>query len=214
MKVLNINNVKLKWLGQSSFKLEYGDLKIYIDPYQLSEEDKADIILITHGHYDHCSIADIAKLTKAETKIITTPDTTSKLASKVEGGNPILIKPGDKLELKKEDILVEAVPAYNTNKAFHPKDNQWVGYILTINKVRFYHSGDSDAIPEMNTIKADIVMLPVGGTYTMNAGEAAKIVNIIKPRIAIPMHYGKIVGSKTDAERFKELCQCEVRILD
>ncbi|MBN1502424.1 MBL fold metallo-hydrolase [Candidatus Woesearchaeota archaeon] len=209
--MLSINNVKLKWLGHASFKLEHNGLKIYIDPYQVKETDKADIILITHGHYDHCSVEDIAKLTKEDTIIITTPDTTSKLASKVDGGKPQLIKPGDKLKLK--GIMVEAVPAYNINKQFHPKDNEWVGYVITINNVRFYHSGDSDAIPEMNNIKADIAMLPVGGTYTMNAQEAASVANKIKPKLAIPMHYGKIVGSNSDAERFKQLCKCEVKIM-
>ena len=212
MKTLEINGVKLLWLGHASFRLEFGDEKIFIDPYQLKGEEKADLILITHGHYDHCSVADIARITKDDTDILTTPDTISKLASKVDKGKSRLIKPGDKVKVK--NAVIEAVPAYNLTKQFHPKDNQWVGYIISLNNTRFYHAGDTDAVPELHSVKADVVMLPVGGTYTMGPEEAAKLANLINPKIAIPMHYGTIVGEKKDAEKFKSLCRCEVRILD
>ena len=109
--------------------------------------------------------------------------------------------------------MIETVPAYNPAKQFHPKINEWLGYIVEINGTRIYHAGDTDLIPEMNNIKADMAFLPVGGTYTMGAEEAAKAANTIKPKIAVPMHYGSIVGSKSDAERFKGLCECDVRIL-
>ncbi|MFH0875651.1 MAG: MBL fold metallo-hydrolase [archaeon] len=211
MPSLNINNVNLSWLGHSSFKLEYNGLRIYIDPFKLSEALPADIIFITHGHFDHCSVADIAKIVKEDTIIVTTPDTVSNLASKVKGGKPHLVNPGDKFTLK--EILVEAIPAYNINKHFHAKENGWVGYILTINKARFLHTGDSDVTPELEKVKADVIMLPVGGTYTMTAVEAATLANKIMPRIAIPMHYGSVVGTKSDAEKFKNLCKCQVAIL-
>ncbi len=183
---------------------------IYIDPYEVNEE-KADIILITHSHYDHCSIADIRKLSKPSTKIVIPPDCTSKLG-KIEKANITIITPGKKLNI--EGVVVEAVPAYNVEKRFHPKENQWLGYIVKIGNKRIYHAGDTDFIPEMKDISADVVLLPVGGTYTMNAEEAAKAANTIKPEIAIPMHFGSVVGSRDDAERFKELCSCKVRIPD
>lgn len=211
MKSLQLNNVILTWLGHASFRLEHSTTSVYIDPYNVLDGKKADIILITHGHYDHCSIPDIMRLVKPDTEIVITPDSTSKLSHKVTQGNTRLVKPGDAFSIK--DVKVEAVPAYNLEKQFHPKDNQWVGYIVTVNGVRFYHAGDSDAIPEMSRIRADVVLLPIGGTYTMNAEEAAGVVNVMKPKLAIPMHYGSIVGSLDDAKRFKELCRCEVRLL-
>ena len=213
MRILNIGGVKIKWLGHDSFRFDHNNIIVYIDPYEVKETDKADIILITHGHYDHCSISDLQILTKQDTLIVTTPDTTSKLSGKVQGGNLKLVKPDDAFEFK--GFKITAVPAYNINKDFHPKQNEWVGYIIEINNLRFYHAGDSDLIPEMNNIKADVALLPVSGTYVMTAEEAVKAAKIIKPQIAIPMHYGKIVGEKSDAEKFKQLIDfCRVEIMD
>ena len=213
MKTININGVQLKWLGHSSFKFNFFWKVIYIDPFQVEEVEKADLILISHGHYDHCSIADISKLVKEDTLMVTTPDTTSKLAGKVQGGKVKLVKPGDAFTFK--GIEIRTVPAYNINKEFHPGMNEWVGYIIKINNIRFYYAGDTDLIPEMSEIKAEVAFLPVSGTYVMTAEEAAQAAKKIMPKIAIPMHYGKIIGSKEDAERFKKLCTfCEVKILD
>jgi L-ascorbate metabolism protein UlaG (beta-lactamase superfamily) len=213
MKVLDFNGVKVKWLGHDSFKFDFDNLKLYIDPFQVIDTDKADIILITHEHYDHCSIADLKKLVKEDTLIVATPDVTSKLSGKVNGGKIQLVKPGDKFIYK--EIMIKAVPAYNTNKQFHPKDNLWVGYVFTIKGVTFYHAGDTDLITEMKDIKADVAFLPVSGTYVMNVNEAVDAAKIIMPKIAIPMHYGKIIGTKSDADKFKELCTfCDVRIMD
>ena len=213
MKILEFNNVKVKWLGHDSFRFDFSGKIMYIDPYEVKEHDKADLILITHGHYDHCSIADLRKLVKDETIIITTPDTTSKLSGKVEGGHVKLAKPGDNFDVL--GIKIKAIAAYNIDKQFHPKANQWLGYLFTINNITFYHAGDSDFIPEMEDLSADVAFLPVSGTYVMNAEEAAKAARKIMPKIAIPMHYGKIVGSKKDAEKFKELCTfCQVKIME
>jgi L-ascorbate metabolism protein UlaG (beta-lactamase superfamily) len=213
MKTIEFNGIRLSWLGHSSYKFMFNSKVIYIDPYEVKEHDKADLILITHGHYDHCSIPDLKKLTKQDTMIVTTPDTTSKLSGKVEGGHVKLVKPGDSFVF--QDIPIKAVPAYNTDKEYHPKENQWVGYVFTINNVVFYHAGDTDFITEMEDITADVVFLPVSGTYVMNVEEAVHAAKKIMPRIAIPMHYGKIVGSKSDAEKFKELCSyCQVKLLD
>ena len=207
--MFEFNNVKITWFGHASFKISNSKI-IYIDPFHLSQNDKADIVLITHGHYDHCSIADINRILKPDTVIFATPDCSSKLR-KIETNRVKLVEPSKKIQIG--DIIIETVPAYNANKQFHPKINEWVGYIITINKTRIYHAGDTDIIPEMKNIKADIALLPVGGTYTMNAKEAAEAANLIKPKIAVPMHYGDIVGTEDDAKKFKSLCKVEVKIL-
>ncbi len=213
MKILDFSGVKVKWLGHDSYKFMFDDKILYIDPYEVKDKEKADIILVTHGHYDHCSIEDLKKLTKQETVIITTPDTTSKLSGKVEGGIVKLATPGKTFDLG--FVKVEAVPAYNTDKKFHPQENQWVGYIINLKNIRFYHAGDTDLIPEMENIQADVAFLPVSGTYVMTAQEAAKAAKKIMPKIAIPMHYGKIVGEKSDAVKFKEMCDfCRVEIME
>ena len=196
----------LNWHGHDSFKIT-GEKIIYIDPYQLEGEyEKADIILITHSHFDHCSPTDVNKIQKSNTVIVATPDCKSNLSGKIK-----TVKPGDKITVK--GINIETVPAYNINKRYHPKSNNWVGYIVTVNTKRIYHAGDTDKIPVMGDIKADIVLLPIGGTYTMNSEEAADVANLIKPQLAVPMHFGSVVGSKSDAERFKNLCKVPVEIL-
>jgi len=206
-----IGNVKLDWLGHASFKITNKKV-IYIDPYNVPPEEKADIILITHSHSDHCSIEDIKGIVRDGTIIIITPDCQSKL-SDIQGIKVHLAKPGKKIGAL--GIVVEAVPAYNINKNFHEKSNEWVGYIINIDGKRIYHAGDTDFIPEMKELKEiDVALLPVGGKYTMDAKEAAEAANAIKPKVAVPMHYGSIVGSEEDAKRFKELCNVEVEIME
>ena len=197
---------KIHWLGHDSFRLE-GEVTVYIDPWKLPPNSpKADIILITHDHYDHCSPEDVAKIQKADTVIVTIPAAARKLKGEVK-----TVKPGDKITVK--GIEIEAVPAYNTNKPFHPKEAGHVGFIVTLGGKRIYHAGDTDFIPEMKGLKVDIALLPVSGTYVMTAEEAAKAADAIKPEVAIPMHYGEIVGSERDAERSKELTSVQVTIL-
>jgi L-ascorbate metabolism protein UlaG (beta-lactamase superfamily) len=210
MKMLGLN---IELLGHSSVKMK-NRKTIYIDPFQLTEGsnlEKADVILITHEHYDHCSIKDVAKIVKPETIIITVADCQSKLNGlKVKG--IALIEPDKSIRLG--DDMISAVPAYNINKPYHPKDNHWVGFIIEMDGVKVYHAGDTDLIPEMKDIDVDIALLPVGGTYTMNAKEAAQATKTFKRcKIAIPMHYGSIVGNASDAETFKENAGCEVKIL-
>jgi L-ascorbate metabolism protein UlaG (beta-lactamase superfamily) len=197
---------KIHWLGHDSFRLE-GEVTVYIDPWKLPPNSpKADIILITHDHYDHCSPEDVAKIQKADTVIVTIPAAARKLKGEVK-----TVKPGDKITVK--GVEIEAVPAYNTDKQFHPKGAGHVGFIVTLGGKRIYHAGDTDFIPEMKGLKVDIALLPVSGTYVMTAEEAAKAADAIKPEVAIPMHYGEIVGSERDAERFKELTSVQVTIL-
>jgi L-ascorbate metabolism protein UlaG (beta-lactamase superfamily) len=196
------------WLGHASFKI-INEKVVYIDPWKIKEKERglAELILITHEHYDHCSPEDIAKLCKSDTQVVAPKDCVSKIS-----GQTMAIKPGDILTIK--GITVEAVPAYNLKKPYHPKANGWVGYIITIGKERIYHAGDTDLIPEMERIKADIALLPCGGTYTMDADQAAQAANKIKPKLAIPMHYGSIIGTEKDVQRFKENVRgVEVQVL-
>ena len=198
----------ITWLGHDGFLIKGDGKAIVIDPFQVKKCEPADVILVTHEHYDHCSPEDIQKVQEASTVIVTEADSAKKLSGDVR-----VVQPGDKLTVS--GIQIEAVPAYNTNKNFHPKQNGWLGFVLTVDGVRIYHAGDTDLIPEMDSIKADIALLPVSGTYVMTAEEAVKAAKIIKPKLVIPMHYGAIVGSEDDARRFRDALAgtCEVVVL-
>lgn len=195
----------IHWLGHDTFKI-VGEKVIYIDPFKLKKRDIADIILITHEHYDHCSPDDVKKLQGPKTVIVTTPDCAKKLS-----GNIKTVKPGDRINV--EGIDIEVVPAYNTNKQFHTRDKNWVGYIFTVKGERIYIAGDTDHIPEMKNFKVDIALLPVSGTYVMTAEEAVQAALDIKPKVAIPMHYGSIVGGKDDAKRFAEGLKGKIEVI-
>jgi L-ascorbate metabolism protein UlaG (beta-lactamase superfamily) len=197
---------KMEWLGHDTFKIESGGKVIYTDPFKLSGGlPKADLILITHEHHDHCSPEDVAKIVKKETVIVSPGDCDGGLT-----GNVRKVKPGDKLT--EQGVAIETVAAYNTNKVFHPKTNAWVGYIFTVEGTRIYIAGDTDHIPEMKDYRCDIALLPVSGTYVMTAEEAVKAADDIKPKVAVPMHYASIVGSEKDAETFKKLYKGETHI--
>lgn len=184
---------------------------IYVDPFKIKKDkNDADIVLVTHDHYDHFSPEDIEKIINNET-IIVAPKTVKAL-SKMR--NTVLVEPNNVYEVK--GIKIETIPAYNVNKQFHQKDNQWVGYIIEIDKTRYYIAGDTDLTPENKQVNCDVAFIPVGGTYTMNYTEAAELANAIKPKIVVPTHYGDIVGEKDDGEKFKKLLngniQCEILI--
>lgn len=204
--------VKISWLGHDCFKIK-NNKTIYIDPFNIKDEEKADLIFVTHEHYDHCSLKDIKKISTSKT-IVVAPESCK---TQLSGMKTKFIKPGDKIVV--DEIEVEAVPAYNINKfrapgeVFHPKEEEKVGYIINFSGVKIYHAGDTDLIQEMKNIQVDIALLPVSGTYVMTAEEAAEATKIIKAEIAIPMHYGSIVGSEKDAEKFKKLAACKVEIL-
>lgn len=190
---VNVDNIH--WLGHATFRIEDGRTQIYIDPWKLpAGVPKADLILITHSHYDHFSPDDIARIQQPSTTIVATAD----VAAKLKGQRVVTAAPGGHYEAA--GLRVEAVPAYNVGKEFHKKTANWVGYLVTLSDgVRVYHTGDSDVTPEMKTVKADVAMMPCGGTYTMNAAEVAQAANAFKPAVLIPMHWGDIVGSQADA---------------
>lgn len=177
---------------------------IYIDPFRIDKNyNDADYVFCTHGHYDHFSPEDILKI-KKENTIIILPESMQDKALELgfEKSNIVLVIPNEKYVVENKNLLFETIPAYNINKNFHKKEMNWVGYILNIEGKRIYVAGDTDITEENQKVKCDIALVPIGGTYTMEAKEAAKLINIIKPKIAIPMHYGAIVGSKEDEEIF------------
>ncbi len=209
---MKVGSVDIEWLGHSAFKIKFRDLEIYIDPYQINKQEKADLILITHSHYDHCSQQDIEKIAKDGTIIIATPDCQSNLARLKQKIEIALIEPDKEITLR--DIKIKGIEAYNNNKKFHTKSEGWVGYVLQLGDTVIYHAGDTDLIKEMSKLTGYgkkenyfIALLPIGGNFTMNAEEASEAAEIIKPTIAIPMHYGSIVGSVADAEKFAKLCE-------
>ena len=211
---MKYKDVEIEWKGHSSFFIN-GSKKIYIDPYKLSpgsgdSSKKADIVLITHSHYDHCSIEDLSRIVKDGSVIIIPADCQSKLNHLNEKLDIKIMEPGKEVEILGVDV--KPVPAYNINKDFHEKNEYWNGYVIIIDGVKIYHAGDTDLIPEMNNLtdmNIDIALLPVGGTYTMSAQEAAKACFIIKPKKAVPMHFGSVAGTREDAEKFVDLCEGE-----
>ena len=194
----------------SSIKISKGKT-IYIDPFRIEkEQNDASLILITHDHYDHYSEEDIKKVINENT-VIVAPKT---MKVGINAKEVIYVEPDKQYEIL--GIKIKTIPAYNINKHFHPKENQWVGYILEIENEKYYIAGDTDITPENKQVKCDIALVPVGGTYTMTYEESAELVNTIKPRLAIPTHYGCIVGNKDDGIKFKELLNkdinCEILI--
>ncbi|MBI5463702.1 MAG: MBL fold metallo-hydrolase [Ignavibacteriales bacterium] len=197
----------IHWLGHASFRIEDGTTQIYIDPWKLTgHPHKADFVFITHGLYDHFSPEDIALVKKETTVFLAPKDVAYQLK-----GTTIAVVPNQSYEIA--DLKVRTVAAYNLGKKFHPKENHWVGYIITLSHgQRIYHSGDTDAVPEMRTVVTDVALLPCGGTYTMMSKEMAEMANVLKPQLLIPMHWGDIVGSKQDAEEVKKMFKGETVI--
>jgi len=209
--------LQIQWHGHDTFSIE-GDIKIYTDPYKMSEKTEADLILISHDHFDHLSLEDLKKISTNKTTIVAAKECLNKITG-ISYKEKIGIMPGENKTIN--HIRIRAVNAYNidkinpdTKKPFHPKEDNKIGFFLNIKGISIYHTGDSDLIPEMSDLRPDILLVPVSGTYVMTAREAAQATETIKPKIAIPMHYGTIVGSENDAIEFKNLVKsCEVQIL-
>jgi L-ascorbate metabolism protein UlaG (beta-lactamase superfamily) len=195
---------KIHWLGHDSFRVD-GNKTVYFDPFQIEQGPRADLILISHDHFDHCSPEDVDKIRKEDTVIITEKNSAEKLKGDVR-----ILNPGEKTEV--EGVKIEAVPAYNTDKDFHPRKNGWLGFIVDMDGVKLYHAGDTDFIPEMKGLSVDIAFLPVSGTYVMTAEQAVAAAQAIRPKIAIPMHYGAIVGEERDAVSFQSALAGTVQV--
>jgi len=209
---------KIEWLGHDSFRVS-DEVVVYVDPWRLAEGEAADVILITHEHYDHCSPDDVKKILGPNTVILTNAASVRLLEEAGVETELRVVEAGDEPEVA--GVLIKVLPAYNIDKfrspgvPFHPRESGHHGYVATIGGQRIYHTGDSDLIPEMDGVGCDVLLVPVSGTYVMTAEEAAEASRVINPKeFAVPMHYGEIVGTEADALRFQELFGAErVRIL-
>jgi len=208
----------IDWLGHSGFRIRVGRAVVYIDPYRVAAgSPPADLILITHGHYDHFSPQDVERLSNRDTWLVGPAAVAERVSGQVHS-----IAPGELLDDELvRGVHVAAVAAYNTSKrnaegkVFHPREAGWVGYELNLRGERLYHSGDTDVIPEMDSVTGvDVALLPVSGTYVMTPQEAAEAARRIQPRVAVPMHWGEHIGTAEDARAFAEKAPVEVRILE
>jgi L-ascorbate metabolism protein UlaG (beta-lactamase superfamily) len=203
----------IHWLGHDTFRLD-GSSTVYIDPWKLpAGAAPADLILITHDHYDHFSAADIAGIGSAATTLVG-PAVVTKQTS---GLATVTLAPGQTTAVG--GVTVTAMPAYNLDKfrgpgePYHPREAGYLGYVVEMDGLRVYHAGDTDAIPEMSDVRCDVALLPVGGTYTMTAEEAAAACDMLSAAAVVPMHFADIIGTRADAERFQQLCSIPVTIL-
>ena len=200
-------SVQITWIAHASFRIAGGQAVVYIDPWQLPQRSgDANLILVSHGHYDHCSSEDVGKVAAGGTVVLAPADTAGTFA------NARALAPGDTETVA--GVTVQAAAAYNIGKAFHPKANNWIGAVMTIDGKRIYYAGDTDRIPEMGQLgDIDLALLPVGGTYTMDADEAAAACADIGCAAAIPYHWGEIIGSAADARKFADAAACPVHVL-
>ena len=200
-------SVTVQWLGHASFRILHGDSVIYIDPWKLSGfSGDATVVLVSHSHYDHYSADDIDAVSSANTELIGPGDIVNG-----QGGGRVIL-PGETIDLG--DISIIGVASYNPGKQFHPKANNWLGFVIEVGSVLIYYAGDTDLIDEIKDLgDIDLALLPVGGTYTMNAEEAIEAAGVINPKQAVPYHWGDIVGNRDDAKRFAEKSGCAVTVL-
>ncbi len=196
---------KIHWLGHDGIRID-GSTVVTIDPFRISSLKPSDIILISHEHFDHNSPEDVEKIRKSDTVILADATSAKKLQGEVR-----VVAPGDKLSVK--GVEIEVGPAYNTNKDFHPRAAGMLSFVFKLDGVRYYHAGDTDFIPEMKQLDVDVAFLPVSGTYVMTAEEAAQAARAINPKIAVPMHYGEIVGSESDAKRFQKELEGQIEVV-
>ena len=203
----------IHWLGHDSFRLD-GSVIVYIDPWKLpAGQPVAGLILVTHDHFDHLSLPDIDAVAAPDTVVVGP----ASVADQVPGLETVTVAPGDSVSVAGVQVL--AVPAYNLDKfrapgqPYHPRESGGVGYVVALDGVRYYHAGDTDVVPEMADVRCEVALLPVGGKFTMTWEEAAEAADLIDPAVAVPMHYGDIIGDARDAERFRDRSRVPVTIL-
>ena len=200
--------LQIRWIGHASFRLATEDVVLYVDPWKLpSAQPDANLVFVSHGHFDHWSADDVAAVSQDTTTVVGPPDVIESLP----GGR--VLRPGERVE--STGACIEAVPAYNIDKDFHPKANDWLGAVIALGGTRVYYAGDTDRIPEMDALsEVDVALLPVGGTYTMNAAQAAEACQAIGARIALPYHWGDIIGTEADAQAFVDAtADCDSRLI-
>lgn len=205
---MDVSNIMVN--TQSSIRIT-GSKTLYFDPFQITEDSHdADIIFITHSHYDHLDPESINRISQKDTIFIAPSSMEQEMQKVVKDAKVVLMSPGDSQDVI--GVSVQAVPAYNRLKPFHPKRNGWNGYIVSMDGIRYYVAGDTDAVGELSSVECDVALVPIGGTYTMTAKEAAKLINKIRPQTAIPTHYGSIVGKPEDAEVFRKNVDAGIKV--
>ncbi|MCW1294209.1 MAG: MBL fold metallo-hydrolase [Candidatus Parvarchaeota archaeon] len=212
---MEYKGIEIGWLHHDCFRIAGGGLILYTDPYKVERSyNDGDVILITHDHYDHCNPESIKKLVKDETVIVAPKDCEEKLSEFKQ--KKVFVSPNEVKIVR--GVSIRTVRSYNLNKfrapgeVFHPKEKGNVGYVFTISGVKFYIAGDTDAIPEMKDIKADVAFLPVSGIYVMTSDEAAEAALTIKPDLAVPMHYGSGIGTEKDALNFADKLKGRIKV--
>lgn len=201
---------RFTWFRQSAFRWEGDGLVLYIDPWGVTGDVPADVILITHAHFDHFRPDEIARIRRGGTRILAPADVARELS-----GDVTAVAPGESHEVA--GVRIQTVPAYNIVEERldkHPKVNNWVGYVLELGGSTYYHAGDTDHLPELETVRTDVAFVPIGGTFTMDVRQAGGLVRAMSPRLAVPMHFGFVVGSPSDADAFvKEAAPVPVEVL-
>ncbi len=195
---MNISNIEVN--TQSSIKMIY-DKIIYFDPFKIEDEKHdADIIFITHNHYDHMDAESIKKI-KNKNTIIVAPKSMEEVIKNIEFKEYVFLNPYEEINIG--SINIKTIPAYNISKTFHPKENNWLGYIITYNNVSYYVAGDTDKTNENEKVKCDVALIPIGGHFTMDVNEASELIKKINPKIVVPIHYGSIIGDIADGKKLK-----------
>lgn len=207
---MNTNNIEIN--TQSSIRLGF-DKVIYFDPYKIqNDKHDADIIFITHNHYDHMDSESIERVKNYNT-VVVAPKSMEDIISKIEFSNYIYLEPFDETNI--DNINIKTIPAYNNEKQFHPRANNWLGYIVTIDNTTYYIAGDTDVTEETNNVKCDIAFIPIGGHFTMDVEEATELIKRINPKIVIPIHYGTIIGKPTYGKVLKEnLSNTDIEVIE